>query len=275
MAATACRRGPSAPPTRRPRPSSRSAPACARTSSSSYPSLDPARVHVVHNGIDSQLWSADRSAGGHRDRPAARRRPRQAVRRLRRSDHPPEGPALPAARLRGAAARRPARALRRRPRHAGDPRRGRGPDERPAGSARGRRLDPRHAAARRGRRPAEPRHRLRLPVRLRAARHRQPRGDGVRARRRRHRDRRHPRGRRRRRDRLARADRAGAGRHRHARWTPTASSPTSRQRWPTRCPTSTGPAPSVVAGRTRAVDSFSWASIGDRTLEVYRAVLGS
>ena len=29
------------------------------------------------------------------------------------------------------------------------------------------------------------------------------------------------------------------------------------------------------AGRRRAVDSFSWASIGDRTLEVYRAVLGS
>lgn len=27
----------------------------------SYPSLDPARVHVVHNGIDSQLWQADRS----------------------------------------------------------------------------------------------------------------------------------------------------------------------------------------------------------------------
>jgi starch synthase len=30
-----------------------------------------------------------------------------------------------------------------------------------------------------------------------------------------------------------------------------------------------------LAGRRRAVDSFSWASIGDRTLEVYRAVLGS
>ncbi|MFM6851413.1 MAG: glycogen synthase, partial [Terrabacter sp.] len=29
----------------------------------SYPSLDPSRVHVVHNGIDSQLWQADRSAG--------------------------------------------------------------------------------------------------------------------------------------------------------------------------------------------------------------------
>jgi starch synthase len=27
----------------------------------SYPSLDPARVHIVHNGIDSQLWRADRS----------------------------------------------------------------------------------------------------------------------------------------------------------------------------------------------------------------------
>ena len=29
------------------------------------------------------------------------------------------------------------------------------------------------------------------------------------------------------------------------------------------------------AGRTRAVESFSWSSIGDRTLEVYRQVLGS
>ncbi len=28
----------------------------------SYPSLDPGRVHVVHNGIDSQLWQADRTA---------------------------------------------------------------------------------------------------------------------------------------------------------------------------------------------------------------------
>ncbi|EWT01789.1 glycosyl transferase family 1 [Intrasporangium oryzae NRRL B-24470] len=27
----------------------------------SYPSLDPGRVHVVHNGIDSELWAADRS----------------------------------------------------------------------------------------------------------------------------------------------------------------------------------------------------------------------
>lgn len=28
----------------------------------SYPSVDPAKVHVVHNGIDSQLWQQDRSA---------------------------------------------------------------------------------------------------------------------------------------------------------------------------------------------------------------------
>ena len=58
--------------------------------------------------------------------------------------------------------------------------------------------------------------RVRLPVGLRAARHREPRGDGLRAAGRRHRDRRHPRGHRRRRDRPAGADRAGAGRHRHA-----------------------------------------------------------
>jgi starch synthase len=28
----------------------------------SYPTLDPDRVHVVHNGVDSQLWRPDRSA---------------------------------------------------------------------------------------------------------------------------------------------------------------------------------------------------------------------
>ena len=29
---------------------------------SSYPDIDPATVHVVHNGIDSQLWQRDDSA---------------------------------------------------------------------------------------------------------------------------------------------------------------------------------------------------------------------
>ena len=183
----------------------------------SYPSLDPARVHVVHNGIDSQLWSADRSAEATE---IVRRHgvdPDKRVGRLRRPHHPPEGPALPAA---GRAQLPPDVQL---VLCAGAPdtpeilAEVEGLMNELRVAARGRRLDPRHAAARRGRRPAQPRHRLRLPVGLRAARHRQPRGDGVRARRRRHRDRRHPRGRRRRRDRVARADRAGPGRHRDAR----------------------------------------------------------
>ena len=29
-----------------------------------------------------------------------------------------------------------------------------------------------------------------------------------------------------------------------------------------------------LAGRRRAVEQFSWASIGDKTMEVYRSVLG-
>ena len=61
------------------------------------------------------------------------------------------------------------------------------------------------------------RHRLRVPVGLRAARHRQPRGHGRRAARRGHRHRRHPGGHRRRRHGPPRADRPAAGRHRHAR----------------------------------------------------------
>ena len=72
-----------------------------------------------------------------------------------------------------------------------------------------------------------PRDGVRLPVGLRAARHRQPRGDGLRAAGRRHRDRRHPRGRRARRDRLAGPDRAGAPTAPAPRWTRSASSPTS------------------------------------------------
>ena len=87
----------------------------------SYPSVDPARVHVVHNGIDTTEWAPVpnpdrvRELGVDPDRPE---------RDLRRPDHPPEGPAaLPACRGR-AAARGPARAVRRRARHPGD--RGRG-----------------------------------------------------------------------------------------------------------------------------------------------------
>ena len=69
----------------------------------SYPSVDPAKVHVVHNGIDSQLLGARR---GPRRRAPPRRRPRPALGRLRRADHPAEGPAL-------LPARRPRRCRRR------------------------------------------------------------------------------------------------------------------------------------------------------------------
>ena len=152
----------------------------------SYPDVDPDRVHVVHNGIDTTQWSP---ISQPRPGPRARRRPRPAERDLRRPDHPPEGPAALPPRRRGAAPRGAARAVRRRPGHPGDrgrgARTGRGPGRDPLR----RRVDRRDAAAPRRRRAADRRHRLRLPVDLRAARHRQPRGDGLRDRRRRHRHR--------------------------------------------------------------------------------------
>ena len=134
----------------------------------------------------------------------------------------------------------------------------------------GRRLDPRHAPPRRRRRPAERGHGLRVPLDLRAARHRQPRGDGVRDRGRGHRHRRHPRGRRRRRDRSAGADRPGHRRHRHPPRPGAATSPTSPPRSPRSSPTPTGPprwaGPVGSARSTRSAGRRSrsgrWRSIG-------------
>ena len=178
-----------------------------------YPAIDPDRVHVIYNGIDTGEYHA---RPGHRRARAARHRSGQAVGRVRRPDHAPEGRVVPAA---GGAPLRPeraARAVRGLGRHAGARRRGRVARERAAGDPRGRVLDRADAAQARGDPDPQPRDRVRVPVDLRAARDRQPRGDGLRGRGRRHRDRRHRRGRRRRRDRLPRADRARRRRHRRA-----------------------------------------------------------
>ena len=157
----------------------------------------------------------------------------QAVGRLRRPHHPAEGPAVPAAR--GASCCPPDVQLvlcagaPDTPQIMAEVEGRRAPA---AGDARGRGLDRPAAVAPRAVRGAHRGDDVRLPVGLRAARHREPRGDGVRRGRRRHRDRRHPRGRRRRRHRPARADRAGAGRHRAPRSTPSGSWPISPRRSP-------------------------------------------
>ena len=116
--------GPSGPPTRR-------ADAVVAVSRgmradvlASYPAIDPARVHVIHNGIDADFYRPDPGTDGAR---ADRRRPDPALRRVRRPDHPAEGRAAPAARraaLRPVGAARAARRRRRHPRAEGRDRRG-------------------------------------------------------------------------------------------------------------------------------------------------------
>ena len=97
------------------------------------------------------------------------------------------------------------------------------------GHARGRVLDRGDDPQARGHPAAQPRDGVRVPVDLRAARDRQPGGDGVRGRGRGHRDGRDRRSRRRRRDRLPRPDRAGRRRHGRARAIRPSSPPTSRR----------------------------------------------
>ena len=162
--------------------------------------------------------------------PGARPRPRPAERDLRGPDHPAEGPpAVPPGRG-PAPAGRAADPVRGCAGHQGDRGRGARPGRRTRADAQRRGVDRRDAPPRRRGRAAHRRDRVRLSLDLRAARHREPGGDGVRDGRGRHRDRWHPRGGRRRRDRLAGADRAGPGRHRHARCSPGSTSRTSPPR---------------------------------------------
>ena len=103
-AVTPCPAGPSARPSSPPTPSSRS-PGHARGHPRLLPGLDPARVRVIHNGIDTALYRPDPGTDVLR---AVRLDPGPPVRAVRRPDHPAEGRAAPAAR--GAAALDPARA---------------------------------------------------------------------------------------------------------------------------------------------------------------------
>ena len=205
-----------------------------------YPALDPAKVHIVHNGIDTALYRPDHGTD------ALRRiglDPRPPVRPVRRPHHPAEGRAPSAARGPGHRPGRAGRAVRGRPRHPRDrpgvPRALRGAEPGP----RGRALDPADAAAPRGDPTPHPRGRVRLPLGVRAPRHRQPGGDGLRHPRGGLPGRRHPRGRGRRTDRAA-----------GPAWT-TSSRPASPGRW-TRCSAIRRPR----AGWARRDGSARWAS---------------
>ena len=216
--------------TRLPTPSSRSAPAMREDVLRCYPRVDPDT-----RARRPQRHRHRRLVAGARPRRGARSS--ASTRTARASSSSAGSPARRVCRyLLRAAAELPPEVqlvlLRRCAGHPGD--RGRGPRRWSTSSqahARRRRLDPRDAAARRRGRPVlTARHRLRLPVGLRAARHRQPRGDGLRDRRGRHRHRRHPGGRRRRRDRAGWSRSSRPPTAPAPRSTPTATSPTSRPR---------------------------------------------
>ncbi len=176
----------------------------------SYPAIDPARVRVVHNGIDLERWypvdepDVVREFGVDTTRPSVifvGRITRQkglpyllAAMRLLPPEvqlilcaGAPDTPEILAEVQAGVAALQAERT--------------------------GRRLDRPAAVPARTRGAAVGIHDLRLPVGLRASRHRQPRSDGVRDSGRRHGDRGNSRGHRRRRHRSPRADPAARRRH--------------------------------------------------------------
>ena len=138
----------------------------------------PERIRVIHNGIDLQQYRPTPDPGRAR---RVRHRPRHAVRAVRRPHHAAEGDHPPGQRHQVLPSGSAGRAVRGRARHAGDRagdgRRGR------AGAGRDRdadHLDPGDAVEGEGHRALHARGDLRLPVGVRAVRHHQPRGDGVR-----------------------------------------------------------------------------------------------
>ena len=114
-----------------------------------------------------------------------------------------------------------------------------------------------------------------VPVDLRAAGHRQPRGDGLRGRRRRDRDRRHPRGRRGRRHRAARPlssrGRDGTG---DAGRPGRASPPRFAERVNALLADPARAEAMGRAGRARAVERFGWDVAAAETLALYERLLG-
>ena len=167
-----------------------------------YPAVDPDRVHVVHNGIDTRLYRPDPGTdvlariGIDPDRPSS-----LFVGRITRQKGVPH--LLRAARLVRPGRRRwcCARARRTPRRSARSSGPGRGAERRTRRACTG---SPRCCRARTSS-SCYARRSVRLPLGVRAARHRQPGGHGLRHGRRRVRGRRHPRGRRRRPHRPARA----------------------------------------------------------------------
>ena len=229
---------------------------CAADVQSAYPQVDPSLIEVVYNGIDTDQYQPRPEHGRAASATASTRR---ADRPLRRPDHAAEGDRAPARRRARDRHRRAARLLRRRARRARD--RARDPRARRAGAraAQQRRLDRGDAPEARGDPAAVPRDRVLRAVDLRAARDRQPGGDGLRGAGRRLGRRRHPGGRRRRRDRPARAGRRSA---------PTATRSTRRGSPPTspRASTSCSPTRSARgAWARRAACGRSTSSAGARS----------
>ena len=235
-----------------------------------YPAIDPQRVSVIHNGIDTDEYRPDP------DTDVLERcgiDPAAPDGRVRRPDHAPEGSRASARRGRALRPGRPARARRRLARHARDRRRNGDADRTPALDAWRSRVAPGPVGPPRSDPAPQPRSRVRLPLGLRAARDRQPRGDGLRDARRRDRHRRHPRGRRRRTSPgcSSRSSKRNDGSHEPVDPAAFATDIASRVN---RLLADPEHAKALGrAGRLRAVEQFSWAAIAARTVKLYRSLL--